>query len=635
MGRSERWATDREKKKTLSKNGAGPILYLENDEKFAYSDESHIAILGESGTGKSRRLIIPMILNSLTNSTNKESFVIADPKGEIYSSTIRSVPKEYVIYKFDFRNLYREDDVTCWNPLAAPYELWKMGTDENIFRAEQMVDDLAHALYPVPPNENPFWTTEARNMFEGAVYSLFSYAKPEEVNLTSLFYFFQLGDEKYGASTYVKELVSFALDDGNENVAMGLQSYVSTAPETRGGIRSSFLNRLSIATRSGGVRSFLSNDDIHINTLKGDKPIIIYIILPDETPIYEELAGMLISQLMNHYIYVAEDLWSGKLPIRINFCLDELGNIGESISNLPHLLSAGRSRNVRVELVLQSLSQLDDIYGKSNATTIISNTSVKVLYRVSNYETLSEFSRMCGEKETLLDNGLVKKEPLISPVQLGAMDVGQALVIISGRTKYITRFPDYTDLFNLTDEKKEIDRGITYRKRKITKTFDVKEYVKARKNGRLKAAGMLKEDDLEVRKNLPFPYPFDVTDESSLDAMIKDIDRKIAELEAEEREEKRKEMERNNKEKMSSTEKKRKRYSITINTPYKVAVIKALMKVMEMPVSKAKDLYDHAKKKNGGGETVVLSGLSKTKADQLKKELEKKIDIENIDIRVE
>lgn len=53
-------------------------------------------------------------------------------------------------------------------------------------------------------------------------------------------------------------------------------------------------------------------------------------------------------------------------------------------------------------------------------------------------------------------------------------------------------------------------------------------------------------------------------------------------------------MERNNKEKMSSTEKKRKRYSITINTPYKVAVIKALMKVMEMPVSKAKDLYDHA-----------------------------------------
>lgn len=633
MGRSERWATDREKKKALSKKGAGPILYLENGEAYAYSDESHMAILGESGTGKSRRLIIPMILNSLIGE-NKESFVIADPKGEIYSSTRNSVPNEYEVYKFDFRNLYRED-VTCWNPLAAPYELWKTGTEENTFRAEQMIDDLAHALYPVSPNADPFWMTEARNLFEGAVYSIFSYAKPEEVNLTSLFYLIQLGDEKYGASTFLKEFVRCALDDdGNENVAMQLQSYVSTAPETRGGIRSSFLNRLSTATRSGGVRSFLSNDDIHINTLKGDKPVVIYIILPDETPIYEELAGVLISQLMNHYIYIAETLWSGKLPMRINFCLDELGNIGRAISNLPHLLSAGRSRNCRVQLVLQSLSQLDDIYGKSNATTIISNTSVKVLYRVSNYETLSEFSRMCGEKETLLDNGMVKKEPLISPVQLGSMDVGQALVIISGRTKFITRLPDYTDLFDSTEEKEEIDKDVKRRKREKTKPFDVKEFVKERKQEKLKEAGMLREDDLEVRESHLFPNPFDVTDEANLDAMIKEIDRKIAKLEAEEREEKRKELEQNNKGKARKTENKRKRYSVIIRTPYKAGVVKAMMKVMEISVSKARDLYDHAKKENVGTETVILSGLSKTKAGQLKRELDK-IDKIDIDIREE
>ena len=40
--------------------------------------------------------------------------------------------------------------------------------------------------------------------------------------------------------------------------------------------------------------------------IQGDKPVIIYVILPDETPIYEDLAGVLISQLMNHYIYIAE-----------------------------------------------------------------------------------------------------------------------------------------------------------------------------------------------------------------------------------------------------------------------------------------------------------------------------------------
>lgn len=615
MGRSERWANAHEKKKTLSTQGTGPILYYENGRQYVYSGESHMAILGESGTGKSRRLIIPMVLNGITGK-DKESFVIADPKGEIYNSTINAVSDEYEVFKFDFRHLYK-DDVTCWNPLAAPYKLWKTGTDENVFRAEQMIEDLAHALYPISPNADPFWMSEARNVFEGAVYAIFSYAKPEEVNLTSLYYLIALGDEKYGASNYLKEFVRFALDDGIENVAMQLQSFVSTAPETRGGIRSSFLNRLSIAFKSKGVRDFLSNDDIDINNLRGDKPVIIYIILPDETPIYEELAGVLISQLMNHYIYIAENIWQGRLPIRMNFCLDELGNIGKAIGNLPHLLSAGRSRNCRVQLVLQSLSQLDDIYGKSNATTIISNTAVKVLYRVSNYETLSEFSRMCGEKETLLDNGMVKKEPLVTPIQLGSMGIGQALVMIPG-TKFITWLPDYTEVFNTNES--VCDKEIKCRKRSKAQTFDVRNMVKERKHEKLKAAGMVaREENDDVA--IPFPNPFAVDKDVDIDAMIREIDKKIAELEEEERRENIK-----NEEKSAEKVQKngRKRYSVIItDTTAKVRIIKTIMAVMNMSVSEAKYMYENAESDNSVPVNgVILSGLSKTKATQFKKKFE-------------
>lgn len=35
---------------------------------------------------------------------------------------------------------------------------------------------------------------------------------------------------------------------------------------------------------------------------------------------------------MNHYFYIAENKWGGKLPINVNFCLDELGNISKSMS---------------------------------------------------------------------------------------------------------------------------------------------------------------------------------------------------------------------------------------------------------------------------------------------------------------
>ena len=119
--------------------------------------------MGDSGTGKTRRGIISLIL---ANVKHRESMVIADPKGEIYTNTIGYVPDDYDVYKFDFRRLYQSDNITCWNPLTAPYELWRSGTAENVFRAEQMVDDLAHVMYPVAPDTDPFWMTEARNTLQ-------------------------------------------------------------------------------------------------------------------------------------------------------------------------------------------------------------------------------------------------------------------------------------------------------------------------------------------------------------------------------------------------------------------------------------------------------------------------------------
>ena len=148
---------------------------------------------------------------------------------------------------------------------------------------------------------------------------------------------------------------------------------------------------------------------------------------------------------MNHYVRIAEQKYAGKLPIRVNVLLEELGNIGRAITNLPHLMSAGRSRNIRVEFVLQSISQLVDIYGESNATTIMSNCDVRIAFRVNHWDTLTELSRICGEREINCE-GHVSREPLITQSQLAAMETGQALVIVSGRIKFITWIPDFTEM---------------------------------------------------------------------------------------------------------------------------------------------------------------------------------------------
>lgn len=530
--RSERWSTNCERMKVLKVGAAGPVLQFENGECWSFDGEGHVMILGVSGSGKSRRCTIPMTMSIIRN---RQSAVIADGKGEIYIHTKDEIPDCYDVRVIDFRNLY-EEDAEGWNPLSAPYELWISGTRKKRHIAEQMVEELAHTMYPEIGHQDPFWIKEARNVFIALVYALFVLAKPEEVNLASVYYLMAKGEERFGLSTYLKKLVE--LLEGHENVAMQLLSYITTANDTRAGIRSTFLDGLSIATKSESVRNFLSHDDLQINNIMGDKPTLVYIIVPDETPIYDELTGVLVSQLMNHYVRIAEQDYAGKLPIRVNVLLEELGNIGRAITNLPHLMTAGRSRNIRVEFVLQSISQLVDIYGASNATTIMSNCDVRIAFRVNHWDTLTELSRICGEKE-INRGGHIFREPLITQSQLAAMETGQALVIISGRMKFITWIPDFTEMYSCNSKiyKKKI---VKRRTRRNIRYFDIQKYVSEKEEEKSKQ----RANGLDLFKKEIFPFNENSHSEAiemnagmNIENLVKRIDEKIAELEKWEEEE--------------------------------------------------------------------------------------------------
>lgn len=527
--RSERWTTPIERAKTLKVEAAGPVLAYDNGKILSHDGEGHVMILGVSGSGKSRRGTIPMTMSFIRS---RQSAVIADAKGEIYANTKDMIPSDYDVHVIDFRNLY-EEGAEGWNPLHAPYVLWKAGTPENRHIAEQMIEGLAHTMYPEVKGTDPFWIKEARNVFLAAVYALFEFADADQINLASVYYLISKGEERFGLSTYLKTFVE--MSENNENVAMQLQSYVTTANDTRAGIRSTFLDGLSMATKSVSVRNFLSHDELCINELSGDKPTLIYIIVPDETPIYDELTGVLVSQLMNHYVRIAEQKYAGKLPIRVNVLLEELGNIGRAITNLPHLMSAGRSRNIRVEFVLQSISQLVDIYGESNATTIMSNCDVRIAFRVNHWDTLTELSRICGEREITCE-GHVSREPLITQSQLAAMETGQALVIVSGRIKFITWIPDFTEM-NISRQTTTTRKKEKKRTAKKVSYFDIQKYVKEKK-------AAMAEHPFGIRgENRSPSFPFITPSEPdksgiAVDDLISRINKKIAELKAEEEKEK-------------------------------------------------------------------------------------------------
>lgn len=588
--RSDRWSTPSEVKRALCPSGeegmGGLVLYHNNGKNWVYPNEGHAILLGVSGSGKSRRGTIPMIKSFIQAG---ESFFVIDPKGEIYRHTATDAEGKYDIHVIDFRHIFESER---WNPLAAPYEHFTSGDPVRKQIALEMIDELAHALYPVSEKADPFWPESARSVFAGAAYALLLIGKPEQVNMAGIYQLVARGEERFGASTVLKEFVGSLPVDSV--ASMLLQSYVSTASDTRAGIRSTFLEGISMFARSEGLISMLSADDLHINGLDGETRTAIYCVLPDESPIYDGIAGILCNQIMGHYIRLAQDKFDGKLPRRLNVCLEELSSIGNAIGSLDHLMSASRSRNVRCHLVLQSLSQLDTLYGPSKASTIRSNADVLVAFRTNHWETLCELSHKCGERE-IEGNNHVSRESLISPSHLSALKTGQALVMISGHIKFITWLPDFTEMFDCS--KWKAPKRTIRKANNPVEVFDIKEYVQEAKKKKM-SEFMVESQRPPLERFIPdLPETprgsmtgsdpkKDKQDEESgfdVDSLIAKIDAKIAALEAEEAAEK------------AKAEKVAKNWEVILLAAgeSKLAVIKAIREHTKMGLKQAKDIIDH------------------------------------------
>ena len=218
--------------------------------------------------------------------------------------------------------------------------------------------------------------------------------------------------------------------------------------------------------------------------------------------------------------------------------LEELGNIGGAIDSLSHLMSAGRSRNIRCHLVLQSLSQLNSIYGPCEAATIIENTSVLIAFRTNNWDTLTELSNKCGTWE-LECNGKVIRDPVITQKQLAVMETGQALVWISSLNLcYITWLPHYGQLFEVDHNSYIETRFCRTPEDNTVELFDIKEVAKQMRRKEIEEQLKdVKSIDRLVPSRPPLfaPKPVDIlVDDHGIDleALMRDIDAKIAELDA-------------------------------------------------------------------------------------------------------
>ena len=121
----------------------------------------------------------------------------------------------------------------------------------------------------------------------------------------------------------------------------------------------------------------------------------MYIIVPDEKTTYHFLVTTFIKQAYEVLISEAQKEKNFRLPVRVNFVLDEFCNIPK-VPDMPAMISAARSRNMRYFLVAQSMHQLKGKYGE-DADTIKGNCDNWVFLTSKELSLLQEISALCGE----------------------------------------------------------------------------------------------------------------------------------------------------------------------------------------------------------------------------------------------
>lgn len=389
---SSRWATKKEIKQKFKvwdvgkkiQNGGIPVTML--DGKYYYSDSfEHTLIIGSTGSGKTQCEILPLIFNL---GYAGESMVINDVKGELYSYTSDFLKKQgYQIRVINLRDALASDG---WNPLHLPYKYFK---DGNIDLAGDLIENFAKSLTKNLSSKDMYWEKSATSVLTALCYAIIEDApKEEQVHLYSIYTMLV----EHGAKT-IDRFNSLDLYFQQKPFGNIAKNSYATGSFAKGETRATLFSVLATCIKmfsDTGIANLTSRTDFELDSI-GKEKTAVFLIIPDEKESRHDLASLFLDQCYQALVNSAQSLSNGKMPIRVNFILDEFANM-PPISSISNKITVSRSRNIRFYLVIQDFEQLKEKY-KDSAGTIKSNATNWIYLLTSDNESAKEISSRLGK----------------------------------------------------------------------------------------------------------------------------------------------------------------------------------------------------------------------------------------------
>lgn len=422
------------------------------NEYLCYGGYQFVMLAAPTRSGKGVGVVIPNCLNY------SDSLVVLDIKLENFYKTAgfraKSGQEVYLFAPYDEFESERKDGKPApmrthrYNPLGYV-------SSDPVDRIGD-IDSIAQAFYNNPNSKDKFFDEQAKDLFRGITMLVL---ETPGIPHTLGEVFRQSSGYGKALPEHLNEMIEKAKAEGrpySDECVAAISRVCTLSDNTFAGVKGSMQVPL-MPWANARVDAATSANDFDLRDVRKKRMTIYVGITPNKLAEAKNIINLFFDQLINLNTKTLPQQ-DKSLKYQCLMILDEFTAAGK-INQIAQSISYQAGYNMRVLTIIQNKSQLEDVYGKPGALTLMSNHALMIMYAPSpvvqsdaneysemlGYQTVknTSHSRSFGKQGSRSDSTSDQKRALMLPQELKEMDMWEEIVSLEhtkpircGKIKY-------------------------------------------------------------------------------------------------------------------------------------------------------------------------------------------------------
>lgn len=407
------------------------------NEYLCYGGYQFVMLAAPTRSGKGVGVVIPNCLNY------SDSLVVLDIKLENFDKTAgfraKSGQEVYLFAPYDECATERQPGKAApmrthrYNPLGYVSE-------DPVDRIGD-IDSIAQAFYNNPNSKDKFFDEQAKDLFRGITLLVL---ETPGIPHTLGEVFRQSSGYGKALPEHLNEMIEKAKAEGrpySDECVAAISRVCTLSDNTFAGVKGSMQVPL-MPWANARVDAATSANDFDLRDVRKKRMTIYVGITPNKLAEAKNIINLFFDQLINLNTKTLPQQ-DKSLKYQCLMILDEFTAAGK-INQIAQSISYQAGYNMRVLTIIQNKSQLEDVYGKPGALTLMSNHALMIMYAPSpvvqsdaneysemlGYQTVknTSHSRSFGKQGSRSDSTSDQKRALMLPQELKEMDMWEEIV---------------------------------------------------------------------------------------------------------------------------------------------------------------------------------------------------------------